>query len=112
MLRKRRCAPLTSTVMHKNMNDIATSSIEEGLDFAFNLIMPIIADAGEEDALQAKELLSHVSTYVTLRYAGELQLAYEWLQNFEDLNSNEKIDRINQFKKQLKWLETEINKNA
>ena len=90
------------------MSDIATSSIEEALDFAFNLIIPVISDTGGRDKNLAPELLSQVSDYVSLRYAGELVLAFEWLQEFEDLHSLEFPDREKQFKKQMNWLENEI----
>ncbi|MEN8637311.1 hypothetical protein ABFV74_16505 [Pseudoalteromonas distincta] len=90
------------------MSNIATSSIEEALDFAFNLVMPILCETGDRDKNQAPKLLRQVSDFVSLRYAGELVLAFEWLQNFEDLHSLEFPDRENQFKKQMNWLENEI----
>lgn len=90
------------------MSDIATASIEEALDFAFNLIMPVISEAGESDPVKAQEFLRQVSDYVSLRYAGELGLAFEWLQNFDNLSSREFPNRASQFQRQMNWLQNEF----
>jgi len=90
------------------MSDIATSSIEEALDFAFNLIMPVISEAGESEPVKAQKFLRQVSDYVSLRYAGEIELAFEWLQNFENLSSREFPSRASQFQRQMIWLQHEL----
>lgn len=90
------------------MSDIATSSIEEALDFAFNLIMPVISEAEESDPVKAQEILRQVSDYVSLRYAGELELAFEWLQNFDSLSRREFPNRASQFQRQMSWLRNEF----
>lgn len=90
------------------MNEIATDSIEEGLDFAFNLIIPVISKAGQRDAQLAQQLLVKVEDYVTLRYAGELYLAYEWLLNFDGLNVSGQENRVGQFRKQMAWINNQF----
>ena len=62
------------------MNGIATSSIEEGLDFALNLIVDATARAGGRDSDLAPSLLRQLSGFISLRYAGELRLALEYLE--------------------------------
>lgn len=86
------------------MTDIVTSSVDEGLDFAFNLVVGAIATAGDRDALKAQFLLGQVSQYVRLRYSGELRLAFEYLDQIDrEIPSDIDFQR-NQFVRQIDWL--------
>ncbi len=86
------------------MREIATSSIDEVLDFGFNLIIPAVAIAGQNDPTQAQSLLNMVAEYVSLRYAGEVRLAFEYLEGIADAMPNEIDPRREQFEQQLNWL--------
>lgn len=66
------------------MNDIATSSVEEGLDFALNLIAGATATAGEQDSDIAQAMLRQMSQIISLRNAGELRLAVEQLERVHE----------------------------
>lgn len=90
---------------------IATSSVEEGLDFAFNLACEAIPRVGQVYPEKAKQLLEGLASYVQYRYAGELLLAAEclsWLGNacdqadFQDWPFWGHLRR--QFWSQMRWV--------
>lgn len=58
---------------------IATSSCEEGLDLACNLLVQAIRRIAEDEPVHAPEVLHELAMYVQLRYVGELLLALEYL---------------------------------
>ncbi len=86
------------------MNDIATSSIDEGLDFGLNLIADALAETGEREPSMAPALLRCLSQYVSLRYAGELRLAFEYLIDLSERVLEDVQYRREQFARQLDWL--------
>jgi hypothetical protein len=79
---------------------IAKSSVEEGLDFACNLLMSSLA-TGEEQPQMAQQLLKELAHYITLRYAGELLLALEYLAGLAHLCTSSPIIKAQQFWSQL-----------
>lgn len=94
------------------MNGIATSSVDEGLDFAFNLIMPLAAEAGSNELKTASKILETISTYVSLRYAGELILAFEYLETLSEQTQNQGNSRKEQFDSQMSWLRNNLKEKA
>ena len=90
---------------------IATSSIEEGLDFACNLLVGAIQNAAADPARDARELLSSLAQYIQLRYVGELRLAFEELTALAaDLDTNLKDPA--QFQAQMKWVQDSLGHEA
>jgi hypothetical protein len=83
--------------------DISTSSIEEGLDFACNLISAAIAKEGEAKPEKGQQLLNELTNYISLRYVGELVLALEYLVGLGNL-CNEDNFRSSQFWSQIRWV--------
>jgi len=82
---------------------IATHSIEEGLDFACNLLavgLSAEVRANPEGAAPVLESLSH---YITLRYVGEFHLALEELSSL-GAGCGDAAFRHEQFLAQLAWL--------
>ena len=75
--------------MRAEINEIATSSIQEGLDFACHLLSNAIAAAGHAEPAKAVQLLDEITNYIQFRYAGEDRLALEslsWLGHMCDVN--------------------------
>jgi hypothetical protein len=90
--------------LQKMENDIATSSVEEGLDFSLNLIAGAVAIAGGRNPELAQSLLRQISEFISLRYAGELELALEYLEGIYEEVPTDIEFRREQFKKQIEWL--------
>jgi hypothetical protein len=86
---------------------IATSSVEEGLDFACSLISDAISKQGRAKPEKALQLLEELSSYVQLRYVGELGLALEYLAELGSLCSPD-LFQSRQFWSQLRWLAEKI----
>lgn len=89
--------------MSAEINVIATSSIQEGLDFACSLLSNAIAAAGQSDPERAVPLLNELTNYIQFRYVGEEGLALEslsWLGRMCDARRFQS----NQFWSQMKWL--------
>ena len=86
---------------------IATSSLEEGLDFAFHLFIETLASAGNAIPAKAPEILNDITSYVHLRYVGELGLAFEYL---EDLAREYPMPAPgnSKFNTQLNWISGKI----
>lgn len=82
---------------------IATSSVEEGLDFACSLISDAISKEGRAKPEKALQLLQELSSYVQLRYVGELGLALEYLAGLGKLCAPD-LSRSRQFWSQLRWV--------
>jgi hypothetical protein len=92
-------------------NHIATSSIEEGLDFACSLASDAISRAGTADPAQAQRLLHELTSYVQFRYVGELLLAAEHLASLgKACNSRE--FRSTQFWNQMRWVASQMALSA
>jgi hypothetical protein len=87
---------------------IATSSIEEGLDFASSLISSAIPAAGEASREQANRLLADLCSYVQLRYVGEPLLALEYLVSLGRA-CDPKDFRSQQFWRQLNWIAEQMS---
>lgn len=89
--------------MNPEIDVIATSSIQEGLDFACSLLSDAIAAEGRSEPAKAVQLLNELTSYIQFRYVGEEGLALEslsWLGRMCDV----KAFRSNQFWSQMKWL--------
>lgn len=86
---------------------IATTSVEEGLDFACNLISSAIYSEAESSAEKAQQLLHELTSYIQLRYVGELLLALEYLSGL-GRSCNQASFRSSQFWAQLKWVAVEM----
>jgi len=89
--------------MRAEINEIATSSIQEGLDFACHLLSNAIAAAGHAEPAKAVQLLDEITNYIQFRYAGEDRLALESLSWLGHMCDARKF-RSNQFWSQMKWL--------
>ena len=85
--------------------DIATSSIEEGLDFACNLACALIS---MQPSTKPTELLNLLSTYVVHRYVGELELALEELHEIGNLLREIPWGNQEQFSHQLSWAASQM----
>jgi hypothetical protein len=89
--------------MNPEIGAIATSSIQEGLDFACSLLSDAIAAEGRAEPAKAVELLSELTSYIQFRYVGEEGLALEslsWLGRMCEVGAF----RSQQFWSQMKWL--------
>jgi hypothetical protein len=87
---------------------IATSSVEEGLDFACNLISDAVAEMGKADSSRAGQLLGEFTSYLRLRYAGELLLATEYLAGLGHACDPASFNGA-QFWAQLRWIASEMD---
>ena len=86
---------------------IATSSAEEGLDFACSLASDAIDRAGTAKTENAIELLHDLTSFVQFRYVGELALALECLASL-GRQCEQSGFRSNQFWRQLRWVAARI----
>ncbi len=86
---------------------IATSSVEEGLDFACSLISDAIAEAGRKKPEQAVQLLQELASYVQFRYVGESGLALEYLAGLGSACAQDS-SRSSQFWLQLHWVASQM----
>jgi hypothetical protein len=82
---------------------LATSSVEEGLDFACNLLSDLLAERVNAFPGEAPALLRDLALYVSLRYAGELGLALELLASLGH-SSHAVGQRAAHFWAQLRWI--------
>jgi hypothetical protein len=87
--------------------EITTSSVEEGLDFACSLASSAIAAAGEAQPESAQQILNELTSYVQLRYVGELVLALEYLAGMGHRCSPGSF-RSEQFWAQLRWVASQM----
>ncbi len=85
------------------MQNLATSSTEEGLDFACNLAVNGMLAIAEGNPAKAPELLRCLAQYVEFRYVGELQLALEYLADIGNSLKQESF-HSEQFWDQLRWV--------
>lgn len=90
---------------------IATSSIEEGLDFACSLASEAISRAGTADPTQAQRLLHELTSYVQFRYVGELLLAAEYLASLGRACDSGDF-RSTQFWNQMRWVASQMALSA
>lgn len=84
-------------------DQIATYSIEEGLDFGCNLLMSSIRDITETQSQMAQQLIRELTLYISVRYAGEFLLALEYLAGLAHLCGSRSI-KNKQFWSQLQWI--------
>ena len=86
---------------------IATSSSEEGLDFACSLLSGALDRFAQDRSERSSEVLHELAMYIQLRYVGELLLALEYLAAL-----GKKCDpahyRAEQFWPQLWWVAASI----
>lgn len=87
-----------------SMKTIATSSVEEGLDFGFNLLIGPAADAGRGDGVLAQRLLSLIESFVHPRYAGEPEIALDALEELVDCVPLKHQRNQDQIATQMVWL--------
>lgn len=85
------------------MAAIATSSVEDGLDFACSLISPALSELGHAKPDQAPRLLNDITQYIRLRYVGEPLLAMEYLAGIGNDCSDDRFPSA-QFWRQLDWV--------
>ena len=86
---------------------IATSSIEEGLDFACNLLAGAFESVAANNSSDARSTLSSLAQYLSFRYAGELGLAFEELAALAgDLAPH--MSKSEQLQDQLRWLQNSL----
>jgi len=83
---------------------IATHSFEEGLDFAFNLLVSPLEEAGREDPRVAAELLTKIANFVHPRYAGEPRIALDAILDLYDAVSENEVRNRIQIELQIAWL--------
>lgn len=88
--------------------NLATSSVEEGLDFACNLLVPALSAQGDAHPSEAQSLLSSLGYYISFRYSGELGLALEKLASLGH-SCNQVDPRGQQFWAQLRWVAAQMN---
>ncbi len=100
--------------MHRQeecLDPIATSSVEEGLDFACSLLSSAIsADAGVHPE-KAPPLLKELAQYIEFRYVGETLLALEYLSSIGHA-CNLGTVRGRQFWRQLGWVADQMELSA
>jgi hypothetical protein len=82
---------------------LATTSEEEGLDFACNLAVRGLIGIAQLSPEKAPETLIHFAQYVQFRYAGELELALEYLSDIGHMLPQEQF-RSEQFWAQMYWV--------
>jgi hypothetical protein len=87
---------------------LATSSTEEGLDFAVSLLSGGIEAQAQTDSAAAPELAISLARYTQFRYVGELELAYEELVLLGMKCKNREYQRL-QFWSQLDWVGQKMN---
>jgi hypothetical protein len=94
--------------MVSRQEPIATSSIEEALDFACNLLTSILHREAEENPEKIRQLLSELVQYISLRYVGEFLLALEYLAGLGNL-CNPNFSNSEQFWCQIRWTANKMN---
>jgi hypothetical protein len=104
--------PLNSTVrrlvsVSTKHPGIATANVEEGLDFACNLLVAAFEAAAASGSRLAQETLGSLARYLRFRYVGELALAFEELSALSrDLAPH--IRNATQLDDQLTWIEKSL----
>lgn len=93
--------------MSAQTDSIATTSTEEGLDFACSLASGAIDHAGAAEHGNAAELLHELASYVQFRYVGEFALALEYLASL-GRQCDQSSFRASQFWRQLRWIAAHI----
>jgi hypothetical protein len=83
---------------------LATSSPEEGLDFACHLIATALSTEADSHPERACRILRTFSQYVEFRYVGELELAAEYLCDLGREISPVASFQRQQFWHQLQWV--------
>lgn len=91
-----------------SLSPIATSSLEEGLDFACNLLAHGLGEAARRNPSEASAMLTRLTQYISLRYAGELRLACEYAESLAELIPEDVEFRRGQFEAQVAWLKKEM----
>jgi hypothetical protein len=84
-------------------NQITTTSVEDGLDFACSLITDAIVQSSKIRPETAFSRLSELSDYIRLRYVGESGLALEYLAGLGHECRLDQARRI-QFWSQIRWI--------
>jgi hypothetical protein len=83
---------------------IATHSVDEGLDFACNLLASAMRRLADQRPEAASNFLKTLAEYISDRYAGEDLLALEYLVLLgRDLAGDAEV-RWTQFWNQLRWV--------
>ncbi|HEX3359180.1 MAG TPA: hypothetical protein VHS31_19530 [Tepidisphaeraceae bacterium] len=83
---------------------ISTRSVEDGLDFACNLLADALVISSSYKPESSATLLGLLANYISFRYCGEEGLALENLMTIaEELKRSEKV-RWAQFWQQIQWL--------
>ena len=86
--------------MHQNL---ATSSTEDGLDFACNLAVSGILAIAEHNPAKAPALLRYLAQYIEFRYVNELVLALEYLADIGNMLEQGSFCS-DQFWAQIRWV--------
>jgi hypothetical protein len=89
-------------------NEISTTSVEEGLDFACSLASDAISHAGAVNPTEAQRLLHELTSYLRFRYVGELALAAECLASLGHACDSPGF-RSKQFWTQLRWVASQMD---
>jgi hypothetical protein len=90
------------------MKNIATSSVEGGLDFGFNLLVGPAADSGRDDGVLAQRLLSLIENFVHHRYVGEPEVALGALEDLIDCVPLKYQRNRDQIEAQMAWLREQL----
>ena len=90
------------------MKSIATTSVEEGLDFGFNLLVGPAADGGRNDGVLAQRLLTLIEQFVHPRYAGEPEIALDALEGLADCVPMKYQRNPDLIEAQLAWLREQL----
>ena len=86
---------------------IATSSVEEGLDFGCNLLIGALEVAATSSSSDAQDILSSLVRYLRFRYVGELGLAFEELSALASELAPH-VQRSELLNAQLTWVERSL----
>ena len=81
---------------------ITTHSIEEALDFGCNLLTSVLESLVAADPSKAPGLLNSLLAYISVRYAGEDELALEFLVDLGHACGGDS-SRMDQFWRQMRW---------
>ncbi len=90
------------SIVQQSRFKLATSSTEEGLDFAASLLSAGVEAQAQTHASSAQELAISLARYTQFRYVGELGLAYGELLFLGSKCENNEFQRM-QFWSQLDW---------
>jgi hypothetical protein len=89
------------------VDQIATSSVEDALDFACNLLVAPIQRLAKDRPDEAPAALMSLSQYIEFRYVGELMLAFEELAAL-GADVGARVALPEQFRAQVLWLRGEL----